>query len=327
LKKEKQAPKFKSKSTRFWFVFMQLTLATFAWGFIIFFVPLYIFFCPVLNTPVVDRLSTWPLKEEFWVAGKEFSGVKCQQLTFPLQADGQTYQLSGAYYNHPKAKDIILVSHGNGGSLTYQHRMTQIAHMLDANHSVFIYDYEGYGVSEGNATYSHLRRDGVAAFDYVQHALKYNPNQIVLYGMSMGTGVSCEIARVRSPKAIILDSAFTSAENAAKYLFPFTRIYPSQCFPEPRYDNLAYLRGPHPPVLIIAPTLDNTVPAEQGVELAREGIPLITLVNMPHSGHVAVGIGDEDLYNRSFKSFMQRVDSYQLAPGSSPLFFAGKINH
>ena len=325
MKEKNLVPKL--SPTKFWRLMMQLSLATLGWSFVLFGLPLYIFFCPVINTPLVDKLSTWPMREEYWIAGSEFSGIKCEQLTFPIKTGTQTLQLSGAYYNHPKAKDIILISHGNGGSIKYQHRMTQIAHMLDANHSVFIYDYEGYGVSEGEPSYRHFKRDGIAAFDFVQHELRYSPNQIVLYGMSMGTGVSCEIARVRQPKAIILDSAYTSAENAAKYLFPFTKIYPSQFFPEPRYDNLAYLRGQHPPVLLITPMNDGTIPPEQGMELAREGMPLITLVTMPHSGHTSIGIGDEKLYNQSFKDFLQRVDTLQMTPGSTPVFFAGKLNH
>ncbi|MBS1992790.1 MAG: alpha/beta hydrolase [Cyanobacteria bacterium SZAS LIN-3] len=305
----------------------EVSFATFVWSVIIFGLPTFLFFCPILNTPLVDKLATWPVRENYWVAAHEFSGVPCEQLTFPVKAEGKTYQLSGAYYNHPKAKDIILISHGNGGSLTHLHRITQIAHMLEAKHSVFIYDYEGYGVSEGEPRYTSLARDGVAAFDFVKNDLGYNTNQIVLYGMSMGTGVSCEVARVREPKAIILDSAYTRAEDVAKWWFPLLKIYPSQLFPEPRYDNLAYLKGKHPPVLVITPLHDGTVPPEHGLTLAREGMPLITSVPMPNSGHTSVGIGDENLYDKSLRGFLARVDSYQLAPGSSPLIFAGKIGH
>ncbi len=282
----------------------QLYAATVLWSVLLIGVPIYCFFCPAVNTPLLDRLATWPVKEEFWVAGREYSGIRCEQLTFPVRAGNTTYQLSGAFYKHPKAKDIILISHGNGGSLSYQHRLPQIAYMLYLEHSVFIYDYEGFGVSEGQSSYRSLARDGLAAFDYVQDKLGYAANKIVLYGLSMGTGVSCEIARHRTPKAIVLDSAYTSAEAAAKNLYPFLRIYPSLLFPEPRYDNLAYLRGKHPPVLLITPLNDGTIPPVQGQTLAREGVPSVTYVPLPHSPHTYVGIGDEQTYTDSLKAFL-----------------------
>jgi hypothetical protein len=286
---------------------LQLSLATFVWSLILIGLPIYIFFCPLVNTPLLDRLATWPIKEEYWVAGHEFTGVRCEQLTFPVKVGSATYELSGAFYKNPKAKDIILVSHGNGGSLSHQHRIPQIAYMLYFDHSVFIYDYEGYGVSEGDASYRALARDGVAAFDYVEQKLAYDPSQIVLYGLSMGTGVSCEIARVRSPKAIILDSAYTSAEAAAKHLYPFLRVYPSALFPEPRYDNLAYLRGKHPPVLVITPLNDGTIPPEQGNTLAKQASQSVTYVPLPHSFHTFVGIGDEKLYGNALKTFIEKA--------------------
>jgi fermentation-respiration switch protein FrsA (DUF1100 family) len=293
------------KILRLW---LQLSVAAFAWSLILLGLPIYCFFCPVVNTPLLDKLATWPIKEEYWTAGREFSGVPCEQLTFPVHVGSETLQLSGAFYKHPKAKDIILVSHGNGGSLSHQHRIPQIAYMLYLEHSVFIYDYEGYGVSEGHSSYRSLSRDGVAAFDYVQQNLGYTASQIVLYGLSMGTGVSCEIARVRSPRAIVLDSAYTSAEDAAKFLYPFLRVYPSVLFPEPRYDNLSYLRGKHPPVLVITPLNDGTVPPIHGLTLAKEASPSITFLSLPHSSHTFVGIGDEKLYTNSLQTFFKQTD-------------------
>ena len=162
----------------------------FAWSWTLLSLCAYLFLCPAINTPLLDRLATCPCKEESWVAGHDFVGVRCLQLTFPVKAGAKTYKLSGAFYKHPGARDVILISHGNGGSLKYVHRMPQIAYLLSDAHSVFVYDYEGYGISEGNASYRSLARDGLAAFDYANKILGYGQKQILLYGLSMGTGVS-----------------------------------------------------------------------------------------------------------------------------------------
>jgi pimeloyl-ACP methyl ester carboxylesterase len=291
----------------------QLSTATFVWSLILVALPIYLFFCPLVNTGLVDRLAILPIKEKSWAAAHEYAGVPCEQLTFPVKAGSTTYNLSGAFYKNPRAADVILVSHGNWGNLSRQHRLPQIACLLNLGHSVFIYDYEGFGVSDGRASYSCLARDGIAAFDYVHHNLGFQCGQIVLYGLSIGTGVTCEIARARTPKAIILDSAFTNVEAVAKHLYPVLHAYPSILFPEPRYDNLAYLRGKHAPVLILTPVNDSIVPPQHGRTLAEAAGPGVTFVLLPHSSHTFVGTGDEKLYGNTIETFMKQIDQYKTA--------------
>jgi len=267
----------------------------------------YVFFCPVANTPLLDRLSTWPIKDASWQPRGEIFGIQSQPVSFPLKLGTSERKLSGVLYKQSKSKDIVIVSHGNGGNMDNVYRCAQIACLLADKHSVFLYDYEGYGASEGNASYRCLVRDGLSAFDYVHQRLGYSGSQIILYGLSMGTGVTCEIARVHRPKAIILDSGYTSAENAAKFCYPFLQAYPSFLFPEPRYDNLAYLRGDHAPVLLIAPQKDWVVDPANSLKMANEAKPAVSFIQLPRSSHCSISTDDQKHYFESLQTFLHAL--------------------
>jgi uncharacterized protein len=64
----------------------------------------------------------------------------------------------------------------------------KIARILKCGQSVFIWDYPGFGHSKGLATLKNIGSNALSAYDYLI-AAGYSPNQIVLYGESLGCGI------------------------------------------------------------------------------------------------------------------------------------------
>lgn len=205
-------------------------------------------------------------------------------------------RLHAYYFSLAKPKRTILLSHGNGGTL--QHRLGYAYILLRTGCSVFMYDYEGYGESSGSPDLPKVCQDGTAAFDYVTQQLHIKPQDVVLFGESIGTGVSCEISQRRQAGGIILLSPFTSLLAAARNLVPLVNVFPSWSFPTPQLENVEILKKSHPPLLILHGKKDPTLPYRFAEELMAKASPPKALVMLPHSGHNAnedLGLAEESI--------------------------------
>ena len=194
---------------------------------------------------VYDKFLFYPSKTVHEPA--QIGGAECQVLNFKT-SDGN--ELSCWYYKHPADSGLVLVSHGNGGNIS--HRSTLTGHLLkDTDYSVLLYDYEGYGNSQGKPSIKGILKDGIAAFDFAVEKLGYSPGKIIVYGESLGCAVTCDIASKRKPQGIILQSGFRSLPSIARDLFGPLKIMPGFIFPEPKLDNEKLLKGEHAPLLIM----------------------------------------------------------------------------
>lgn len=140
------------------------------------------------------------------------------KLDFPVFKDNVTfYHLTTsrnsvigscmAWYH--EARCTILFAHGNATDLgMMREQLMNIRTMLGVN--VFAFDYTGYGVSTGKPTVKHTYADVEAAYDFLTKRLGINPNSIVGYGQSLGTGVIAHLAVNRKLKGLVLHSPLMS---------------------------------------------------------------------------------------------------------------------
>ena len=114
----------------------------------------------------------------------------------------------------------ILFSHGNAGNLL--HRASKIDRMCEAGFDVFIYDYRGYGRSEGSPTVTGAIIDGKTALQWLFSEKQIKPEEIVLYGESLGTGIAAEILKdsPASFAALVHESGFASLAAQANRTIP-----------------------------------------------------------------------------------------------------------
>src|SRR5260370_2621396 len=90
------------------------------------------------------------------------------------------------------------MSHGNAEELGDGHSWHE--DLRRAGFSVFAYDYQGYGISQGKPSEHNAYDDEEAAYDYLTRQLQIPPNRIIIYGRSVGTGPAVHLA-ARKPAA------------------------------------------------------------------------------------------------------------------------------
>lgn len=171
-------------------------------------------------------------------------------------------KLHGWFVPHQRPRHVILYSHGNREHVGNQvNTLLRLQSMLDA--TVFVYDYRGYGQSEGKPTERGLIADGMAAQAWLADRVGLSVSDIVLMGRSLGGGVSVAVAAQRGCKALVLDATFSRMVDAASYNYPWL---PVKTMMRDRYDSLARIEQYHGPVFQSHRTTDEVVP----VALARQ---------------------------------------------------------
>ncbi|MBX9687801.1 MAG: alpha/beta hydrolase [Candidatus Obscuribacterales bacterium] len=240
----------------------------------------YILFCPLVAMPFYNTCIFHP-----FVCGdfdlKEIASIKKEDCFFK---NSDNIALHAWYFRNPKAARTVLLSHGNAGNLT--HRKELIKVLLESGASVFAYDYQGFGLSKGSPSVEACIKDAIAAYDYLHRDLKVPGNQIVLYGESIGTAFSCQLAKARPElAAIILQSGFQSLPQIAHEKVALVKIYPKESFPCNKLDTLEYVKGKHPPLLIIHGEKDSTISSHNADELYKAAGGETYLVKLPDADH------------------------------------------
>lgn len=168
------------------------------------------------------------------------------------------------FIERPSAQITILFSHGNAEDLGMIYDwFNDLARVLRVN--IMAYDYTGYGKSSGSAPHEEkCYSDIEAAFAYLLEVRRLQPEQIVLYGRSLGSGPSCYLASKtamegRSVGGVILQSPLCSAYRVA-FNFRFT-IFGD------KFPNIDYAPHIRCPVFIVHGTQDEVVPFWHGQEL------------------------------------------------------------
>lgn len=171
-------------------------------------------------------------------------------------------KITGRYWPNPQAQYTILYSHGNAEDLgVIESRLQQLQQL---GFAVFAYDYQGYGTSEGQPSTQGTYLDIDAAYQYLTGALQILPSQIIIYGRSVGSGPSVELAHRETVGGLILESAFTTAFRV------LTRV---PVFPFDKFRNLDKITEVTSPVLILHGKADQVIPfshSEQLFEAANE---------------------------------------------------------
>ena len=117
--------------------------------------------------------------------------------------------ITARFAEAPNAAYTLLYSHGNGMDLRYFDY--QARPWLERGINYFAYDYQGYGTSEGNPSEQKTYDDIDAAYRYLTKTRGIAPEKIIVYGFSLGSGVSTDLAMREEVGGLILHSPFLSA--------------------------------------------------------------------------------------------------------------------
>ena len=167
------------------------------------------------------------------------------------------------YIERPNAAVTILFSHGNAEDLGMIYDwFSDLARVLRVN--IMAYDYSGYGKSSGTPSEENCYADIEAAYRYLTEVRQVRPEQVVLYGRSLGSGPSCYLAtktaqQGRGVGGLILQSPLLSAYRVA-FNFRFTMV-------GDKFANIDYAPHIACPVFIVHGTQDEVVPFWHGENL------------------------------------------------------------
>lgn len=182
----------------------------------------------------------------------------------------------------PSAGTIIYF-HGNGGNITNVGWLAQS--LARRGFNVLLFDYRGYGLSEGTAAdESGLYLDGEAALLYVVNEKRKVPERIILYGQSLGTTVATETATRCTCGALILESGFSSASSLASRVLPWLPRW-LHFLGKNRFESARKLKRINMPVLVSHGEPDLTIPTDEGRALFAAANEPKKLLIYPGAGH------------------------------------------
>lgn len=160
------------------------------------------------------------------------------------------------------SRGAILMCHGNGGNIS--HRLATIRVLHDLGLDVLIFDYRGYGRSEGKPSEKGTYQDAQAAWDYLTVTRGTPGDRIVIHGRSLGGAVAAWLAVREKPAALILESTFTSVPDMGSMLYPYL---PVRLLCRFRYPTLDYVKQAHCPILFAHSPDDEMIPYVHGIKL------------------------------------------------------------
>jgi uncharacterized protein len=202
--------------------------------------------------------------------------------TWLITADN--IKLNAWFLHAPQpSKGTVLYSHGNGGNLTYVRGVAQdlVAHGLD----VLIYDYRGYGRSEGSIpSETELNLDGDAAYDFLTKTRGVKIEKLAIYGLSLGTTVSTDVASRRPCGALVLEAPLSSASDMTSTMLP---ILPRALhwIGKNKFESERKISSVKCPVLIAHGDADEMIPTEQGRKVFAAANEPKKLMIIPHGKH------------------------------------------
>jgi fermentation-respiration switch protein FrsA (DUF1100 family) len=174
-------------------------------------------------------------------------------------------KLSAWYVPANDANLTLVFCHGNGGNIS--HRLANLQILNDLGVNCLIFDYRGYGNSGGKPSEKGVYLDAQTAYDWLINEKKISPENIIIYGQSLGGSVATHLASEVKARGLIIESTFTSFTDVASHYYPYL---PVKLFAKFRFNTFENLKKVKYPVLIIHSSEDDLIPYKFGQRLYKE---------------------------------------------------------
>ncbi|HEV7922671.1 MAG TPA: alpha/beta hydrolase [Thermoanaerobaculia bacterium] len=177
---------------------------------------------------------------------------------------------------------LLIWFHGNGGNLT--DRAGMAAELASRGVSVFLFDWRGYGKSEGTPSESGLYEDALAAYGAVNH------HSVILYGESLGGPYAAYVAKNRKVKAVIIENSFPSLAAMGNRLYGLGWLAPRAL------RTTDWLNQANVPVLVMHGKRDQVIPFELGMRLYEGLTTKKQLLVSQTAGHCEIPAVEPERY-------------------------------
>lgn len=192
------------------------------------------------------------------------------------------------YLKNPNNDKLFLFAHGNAGNILHNIE-SSIVQFLFKHGSVLMFDYRGYGCSIGDPSEKGLRDDILTVWNYVINELKYNPNNVIIYGLSLGCSfVSWLVYYLLNnnkylPRGIILQSGFYSLKEITSDMFhPILSYFLVYEFDNNKYINYIKTRKKDYPIILLHSKEDKVINYNHSHKLSIENNCVLQEIFGPH---------------------------------------------
>jgi len=201
---------------------------------------------------------------------------------------------------------VIIYLCGVGRNMGDYNYLSRVAAFRQLGFSVFVFDYRGYGLSEGDfPDEAQLYQDAQAAWNYLRFVRQIPAGDIVIYGESLGGAVALDLA-VKHPDAagLIMQSSFTSMLEAVQPRI-IAKIFPVHLILTERFESIAKVASLQIPVLFIHGTADSVVSYKMSEDLYAAAPQPKQLFLIPDADHVSIYQSGKHSYFRAIQTFAE----------------------
>jgi len=241
-----------------------------------------------------------PMREVTYTPGE--LGLDFESVVFKT-SDG--LRLTGWYIPAENAEMTVLFCHGNGGNM--MHRLDSINILCNLGLNCFIFDYRGYGNSEGKPSEEGTYLDARAAYEWLAKEKGISPDDIIVFGRSLGGSIAAQLAGKVKVGALIIESAFTSYADIGRKFYPYM---PVRWFARFSYRTVDYVKDVHCPVMIIHSRNDEIIPFEFGLELyeaANEPKEFVEIFGSHNDGFLV----SSEIYKNAWTKWLKFLKKYK----------------
>lgn len=235
-----------------------------------------------------ERLIFWPSSKIKKTPASH--GLQYEEVWLPVSTAGAKAERIHGWWipaKTPQAPTILYLHHN---AINISANISQAEDFHKLGYAVFLIDYRGYGLSEGEfPNEERVYEDAQSAWDYLVVTQQIPPKQIVIYGHSLGSAIAIDLAAKRSDAgALIVQNAFTSLRDMTKRFGIFWLI-PVDLLLRQRFDSLEKIRTLKMPVLFIHGTRDPQIPFQMSEVLfatAPEPKQLLLITDLGHDNNM-----------------------------------------
>jgi fermentation-respiration switch protein FrsA (DUF1100 family) len=216
-----------------------------------------------------------------------------------LFKSGDGLLLSAWYIPAENSELTVLFCHGNGGNMF--HCLDSINIFYNLGLDCFVFDYRGYGNSEGKPTEAGTYLDVMAAYKWLTEEKKMSPADIIIFGRSLGGSIAAQLAGKVEARALIIESAFTSYVGIGRKFYPYM---PVRWFARFSYKTIDYIKDVLCPAMIIHSRNDEIVSfgfAQELYEAANEPKELVEIFGSHNDGFLVSG----EIYRNAWTNWLK----------------------
>ena len=279
---------------------------------LLFFASTFLVACSAIT---IDEETVFQPKPSVTPETFDLDGVALDVQSIPV---ADSVSVDAWYLTQPSAQATVLFFGGNGFYLVQSRGYLRTLSRPPVN--ALLWDYRGYGRSEGSPSAETLRQDALAVHDSLVARPSVTPNRLLVWGHSLGSFLATHVASQRSVGGVVLENPATNVEDWTSHLFPwyirlFLGVDVDPALKED--DNLERIRQLEVPLLVVGgkddPVTDPEMARRLHAEAASEQRQLVLVEGGAHNG-----LYDAPEVQDAYHDLVEHVTTSTPRPASFP---------